>query len=68
MSESRYDQMIADNKRLLEIEECPDFTIQCGDRGFNVHRFILCGRSEALAKMCNGSFEVLTLPCCLSFD
>jgi len=56
--------MIADNKRLLETEACSDFTIQCQDRVFKVHRFLFCGRSEALAKLCNGSFQVLSLLRC----
>jgi len=57
--------MIADNKRLLETGECSDFTIRCQEKKWKVNRFIICGRFEALAKMCKGSFQILSLTRCL---
>lgn len=62
MSDSRYDRMIANSKRFFETEECPDFSIRCQGKERKVHHFILCGPLEALAKICNGSFQVLCLP------
>lgn len=46
--------------RLLQSHEYSDFTVQCGDRVWSVHRAILCSRSRYFKKVCSSGFKVRT--------
>jgi hypothetical protein len=43
---------------LLKSGSYADFTIQCKDREFNVHRAIICPESSFFQTMCQSSFKV----------
>ncbi|KAK3625294.1 Kelch-like protein 10 [Elasticomyces elasticus] len=49
--------LLADLSTLLTSEEHTDLKIKLGDRVWNVHKAIVCARSDFFAKACKGDFK-----------